>query len=95
MHYPSLDGADHQIQLPDFTVDQRQFHNYAFEWTSAHLKGWVDGNEWFTLSGGAASDRKAIQAMAQGQLTLQLDAFQSTGCIASTLELEWARFYDL
>ena len=93
LHYPSLDGADHQIDVADKTCDLREFHNFAFEWSATGLKGWIDGVAWFTHSGGAASDRKNIQAMTGGQLTVQLDAFQATGCLASTFELEWVRIY--
>lgn len=93
LHYPSLDGDDHQIEVSPHSVDLRQYHNFAFEWSASGLKGWVDGNLWFSYSGGAASDRKNIQDMVGGQLTVQLDAFQSTGLVASTFELEWVRIY--
>lgn len=95
LHYPSLDGVDHQIDVADFPVDLREFHNFAFEWSPNGLKGWVDGTAWFSHSGGAAADRKDLQAMHRGHLTVQLDAFQATGCIASTMELEWVRVYTL
>jgi hypothetical protein len=98
MHYPSTDSDD-QIDVPNYTVDLREFHNFAFEWTSDHVKGFVDGEPWFEYSGttegspsGAAQD---IQAMPSGHLTVQLDAFQPTGCLASTMEVEWARVYTL
>jgi hypothetical protein len=58
LHYPSLDGVDHNIDVPDLPVDMRQFHNYGIEWTSASVKLYVDGNLWYTASGGAAADRK-------------------------------------
>lgn len=93
MHYPSLDGSDHADEMPGYSVDLRDWHNFAFEWSSTGVKAWVDGNPWYTLSGGAASDRKNIQAMVGGQLTVQLDAFQASSCIASTFELEWVRIY--
>jgi hypothetical protein len=95
LHYPSLDGANHQIDVADYPVDLTQFHNFAFEWSPTGLKGWVDGNPWFTHAGGAASDRKALQAMPSGHLTVQLDAFQPTSLLASTFEVEWARVYSL
>lgn len=95
LHYPSLDGENHQIEVPSYPVNQREFHNYAIEWTSSFLKLYVDGNLWYTASGGAAADRKAIQAMLEGNLTLQLDAFQETGLIGSAFEIEWVRLYPL
>ena len=93
LHYPSLDSNDHQVVVTPYSVDLRQFHNFAFEWSASGLKGWIDGNLWFSHSGGAAADRKALQAMTGGQLTVQLDAFQPAGLLASTFELEWVRIY--
>ncbi|MBK8246307.1 MAG: heparin lyase I family protein [Gemmatimonadetes bacterium] len=95
LHYPSLDGSDHQIDVPDYPVDLRQWHNFAIEWTSTFIKLYVDGILWYTASGGAASDRKNIQAMSAGHLTLQLDAFQATGLIGSAMDIEWVRTYPL
>lgn len=95
LHYPSLDGANHQIPVPAYPVDLRQLHNFAIEWTATYIKLYVDGNLWYTASGGAASDRKNIQAMSAGHLTLQLDAFQATGLIGSAMEVEWVRAYPL
>jgi hypothetical protein len=96
MHYPSLNGTNYQVEVPRVAVDLRQFHNFAFEWTPSGLTGWIDGVAWFNFSGGAVSgQRKNIQDMPSGHLTLQLDAFQATGLIASTMELEWARVYSL
>lgn len=95
LHYPSLNGVDSQIDVPDLPVDMRQFHNYAIEWTSASLKLYVDGNLWYTASGGSSASRKNIQQMLVGALTLQLDAFQATGLIGSAMEVEWARIYPL
>ncbi len=95
LHYPSLSGGDHQIDVPDYPVDLRQFHNFAIEWTSASIKLYVDGLLWYTASGGSAADRKNIQAMSGGHLTLQLDAFQATGLIGSAMEIDWVRTYPV
>ena len=94
-HFPSLDGADHKREMPGFPVDLKQWNNIAFEWSPTGLRGWVNGQEWYTTSGGAAADRKNIQDMVEGQVTVQLDAFQPTGNIASAMEVEWLRIYDL
>jgi hypothetical protein len=96
LHYPSLDGVDHSIDVPDLPVDMRQFHNYGVEWTSTSVKLYVDGNLWYTASGGAAADRKNIQAMDSAtHLALQLDAAAATGQIGSAMEIEWARLYPV
>lgn len=95
-HYPSLDGQNYQIEAPDFPVDCREWNNFALEWTSTHLKGWVNGELWYTMSGGANAQRKAIQLMEEGRFCFQLDAFKSDATnIASTMEVDWLRFYPL
>jgi len=97
LHYPSLNGTDYKIDVPNFPVDMRQFHNFAIEWTASSIKLYVDGNLWYTASGGAVGgQRKNIQEMDAGaHLTLQLDAFQATGLLGSAMEIEWARVYPV
>ena len=95
IHYPSKSSTNYQEELPAVACDMRQFHNFAIEWTSAFIKTYIDGVLWATLSGGGNSTRNNIQDMPLGQLTIQLDAFQTSGLTASTMELEWARIYPL
>ncbi|HYH26975.1 MAG TPA: chondroitinase-B domain-containing protein [Blastococcus sp.] len=72
-----------------------QFHNIAMEWTSQHIKGFFDGVEWFSVSGGGNDVRRDIQTMPAGHLVIQLDNFDGTDQTPATIEVEWFRYYLL
>jgi len=93
MHFPG-DG-DQQRHFEQPGINHAQFNNWGFEWTPNHLKGFVNGEEWFSTSGGANSSRRNIQAMGPGHLCIQLDNFDGTSQTPATLEVEWVRFYDI
>ena len=93
MHFPG-DG-DQQRRFDKAGIDLGQWHNIGFEWTSAHLKGFVDGVEWFSTSGGASGSRRNIQAMGPGFATIQLDNFDGTNQTPATFECEWFRVYSV
>lgn len=96
LHYPHPNLPVQQIGEDKSGVDMKQWHNFAFEWTADHLKGWIDGVEWYTVSGGANSTRSNIQAMPAGSLTHQLDNFTgASGCRAAVFEIAWSRFYPV
>jgi hypothetical protein len=96
LHYPHPNLPVQQIGEDKAGVDMTQWHNFAFEWTADHLKGWIDGVEWYTVSGGANSSRKNIQAMPAGSLTHQLDNFTGDGGLrAAVFEIAWVRFYPV
>ncbi|MEJ2857572.1 MULTISPECIES: polysaccharide lyase family 7 protein [unclassified Saccharothrix] len=93
LHYPKspTDKKERRDLCP---VDMTQWHNFAFEWTAQGLVGYVDGVEWFRLSGGANADRGDIQAMPSGHLNIQLDNFTgSSGLRPAVFEVDWVRFY--
>jgi hypothetical protein len=94
LHYPKSpsDEKEYREHCP---VDMTQWHNFAFEWTAAGVVGYVDGVEWFRLSGGANSDRGNIQAMPSGHLNIQLDNFTgSRGLRPAVFEVDWVRVYS-
>jgi hypothetical protein len=93
MHYPG-DG-DQQKEFDKSGVDLSQFHNIAFEWTPDGVKGYFDGVEWFSYSGGSGSGRRNIQDMGPGFPTIQLDNFDGTNQTPATFECEWFRIYTL
>jgi hypothetical protein len=93
MHFPG-DGSQ-QREFEKTGVDLSQWRNVGFEWTSTHLKGFLDGVEWFSTSGGANSERRNIQAMGPGFATIQLDNFDGTDQTPASFECEWFRLYDL
>lgn len=100
IHYPHDPGPVQQeyAEYPT-TLDMTQWHNYAIEWTEDHVKGFVDGVEWFSHSGGATSTRRDIQTMPSGHLTIQMDNFKSnepwTGLQQGYLDVDWVRIYDM
>jgi hypothetical protein len=95
LHYPTS-PSDEKVRRERCPVDMTQWHNLAFEWTSAGLVGYVDGIEWFRLSGGANSNRGNIQAMPSGHLNIQLDNFTGeSGLRPAVFEVDWVRFYDV
>jgi hypothetical protein len=96
IHYPhpgtSVVQQEH-FERPNSSLSQ--FHNIAMEWTSQHIKGFFDGVEWFSVSGGANSVRRNIQTMPAGHAVIQLDDFDGTNQTPATIELEWFRYYSL
>jgi hypothetical protein len=99
MHYPHDPGTVQQIGYTKSDVDITQYHNYAFEWTSAGLIGYIDGVQWFTASGGSRTTptpaRRNIQTMPSGHLTMQVDMFSPTGTAMREgyLDVDWVRIY--
>jgi hypothetical protein len=94
LHYPQspTDKKERKDLCP---VDMTQWHNFAFEWTSEALVGYVDGVEWFRLSGGANADRGDIQDMPSGHLNIQLDNFTGdSGLRPAVFEVDWVRVYE-
>lgn len=94
MHFPG-DG-DQQREFNKTGVNMAEWHNFAFEWTPNYLKGYIDGVEWFSTSGGANSTRDNIQDMPAGHLCIQLDNFNGdSGNRPARFEVDWARVYSL
>lgn len=98
IHYPHPDGPVQQVN-PNETncgAPLSEWHNIAYEWTPDHVKGFVDGKEWFSYSGGAGpGGRKAIQAMPSGHLTIQLDNFYGSNMQPAKYEIDWVRTYKI
>lgn len=98
LHYPHPDNVPiQQIRWTAPEIDPRQWHNYAFEWSPSGLKGWVDGVQRYSYSGGAGPNgRKNIQDMPSGHLVHQLDNFTGDGGLREAVqEIAWSRFYPL
>jgi beta-glucanase (GH16 family) len=96
LHYPHSDSVSIQQEHAterDCGAPLSEWHNIAFEWTSEHVRGFVDGKEWFRYSGGANSKRRAMQSMASGHLTMQLDNFDGTNMTPAVYEADWVRVY--
>ncbi|OLM16300.1 hypothetical protein Ae707Ps1_0558 [Pseudonocardia sp. Ae707_Ps1] len=97
IHYPHGRGAIQQefVRETDCGEPLSEWHNVAVEWTPDHIKGFIDGEEWFSFSGGAQAGRRAIQDMPSGHLTIQLDNFFGGDMQPATYEVDWVRIYDL
>lgn len=96
IHYPHDAGAEVQ-QEPAETcgVKLTEWHNVAVEWTPDHVKGFVDGKEWFSFSGGENDVRDCIQCAPSMHQTIQLDNFFGDGMQTATYEVDWTRAYSI
>ncbi|WP_250034101.1 glycoside hydrolase family 16 protein [Paractinoplanes maris] len=97
LHYPVTRGDTQQERAEERNCGAplSEWHNVAFEWTADHVRGFLDGTEWFRYSGGASSSRKVMQAMASGHLTIQLDNFDGTNMTPAAYEADWVRVYPV
>jgi hypothetical protein len=96
LHYPHPEDVPvQQEHARECGVDLSQWHNVAVEWTPDHLRGFLDGEEWFRFSGGANEDRDCIQCAPAMHQTIQLDNFHGDGLQGAVYEVDWARVYDL
>jgi poly(beta-D-mannuronate) lyase len=94
LHYPQS-PSDEKERRDLCPMDMTQWHNFAFEWTSEALVGYVDGVEWFRFADGANDDRGDIQTMPSGHLNIQLDNFTgASGLRPAVFEVDWVRVYD-
>ncbi|MEV0226009.1 chondroitinase-B domain-containing protein [Streptomyces sp. NPDC050704] len=95
LHYPKS-PSDKKENPEHCPVDMTKWHNFAFEWTSKALVGYVDGVEWFRLADGANADRGNIQDMPLGNLVIQLDNFaKDSSPRPAVFEVDWVRTYDI
>lgn len=96
LHYPHSPGPVQQEYFEKPGVDMREFHNFAFEWAPSGLTGWIDGEQWYQVSGGATATRRNIQEMPSGYLTCQLDNFTGDGGLRpAVFEIAWVRYWPI
>ncbi|MGP4084923.1 glycoside hydrolase family 16 protein [Streptomyces sp. KR55] len=96
LHYPHPEGVPVQQEfVQKCGVDLSQWHNVAIEWTPDHLRGFIDGEEWFRFADGANADRDCIQCAPSMHQTIQLDNFHGDDLQSAVYEVDWARVYDL
>lgn len=96
IHYPhDADAPVQQEHAEKCGVDLSQWHNIAVEWTPDHVTGFVDGEEWFSFSGGANDVRDCIQCAPSMHQTIQLDNFYGDDLQTAVYEVDWARVYAL
>lgn len=88
LHFPN-----HQPRRQEYAsrpnVDLSIWHNYGFEWAPTHLKGFIDGQEWFHFN------KDGIQnAPGPMHLTIQLDNFHGGQTMSEAyFDIQWANVY--
>ncbi|SDE66118.1 glycoside hydrolase family 16 protein [Pseudonocardia oroxyli] len=98
IHYPHPNMPVQQefLEEDDCGAPLSEWHNIAFEWTPDHVRGYIDGKEWYTLKDGAGPGGRAnIQGMPSGKLTIQFDNFYGGGMREASYEIDWVRMYTL
>ncbi|MFC5952360.1 glycoside hydrolase family 16 protein [Pseudonocardia lutea] len=98
IHYPHprMPVQQEFLEEKDCGAPLSEWHNIAFEWTPDHVRGYIDGKEWYTLEDGAGpGGRKNIQDMPSGHLTIQFDNFHGSGMREASYEIDWVRIYSL
>ncbi|MFP3461304.1 glycoside hydrolase family 16 protein [Arthrobacter globiformis] len=87
LHYACPGPHPYQAQAAR-KVDTTQWHNYAVQWNSAGITGYIDGVLWFT------DTNKAQLPPAAMHQTLQLDWFPNgTATKPSWMQIDWVRVY--
>jgi licheninase len=85
LHY----GADNRQLRGSIQVDMTRWHNFAVEWTSDHVTGYLDGEPFFYTT-----ERYALPPARMKQ-TIQLDWFPDATKADATMEVDWAAIYRL
>jgi beta-glucanase (GH16 family) len=89
LHYGdgTPDGAQEAFS---HDVDLTQWHNYAIEWTSGHIVGYLDGQEWFSTTD------NFVQPPGPMHQTIQLDDFFPNGGLnRAQMQADWVRTYNV
>lgn len=69
-------------------IDFSQWHNYAVEWQPGHIRGFIDGVQWFD------STNSLSQPPGPHHATAQLDNFSGTSGMADVhMDVDWYRAY--
>lgn len=87
LHYACAGPYSYQTRAAR-TIDVTQWHNYAVQWTSTGITGYIDGILWF-------SDTNPAHLPTVGMhQTLQLDWFPNgTATKPTQMQVDWVRVY--
>lgn len=93
IHYPHPSAPPVQQEFRSMAgVRLSDFHNYAIDWQPSGITGYIDGREWYRVSGGAGpAGRRDIQTMPQGSLRIQLDNFGGNPHREANMDVDWVR----
>lgn len=88
VNFVLISGCEDTVTRKYTSIDQTQWHDYAVEWTSAGMVGYIDGVEVFR------DTTASHQPPGPMHLTIQLDWFpDGSPTIPSTMEVDWVHFY--
>ncbi|MCL3994352.1 glycoside hydrolase family 16 protein [Streptomyces lavenduligriseus] len=99
LHYPHDENVPVQQEwAATCGTDMTEWHTIAIEWTPDHVRGYVDGRQTYSFSGGADEVRRCIQCAPSMHQTIQLDSTlpdPGTPVRAAVYEVDWVRTYAL
>ncbi|MBK9696316.1 MAG: family 16 glycosylhydrolase [Propionibacteriaceae bacterium] len=83
----SLHHGSGNPHVTEIGID-RQWHNYAVEWTSTTITAYLDGVPYYSTT--------EISAFPPGPMwhSFQLDWMGYAGSVDTVMEVDWLRFYD-
>lgn len=83
LHYSS----SNQQESATRNIDITQWHNYAVEWTSSSVTGYIDGVQWFQNSSSGSVPHQPMHPV------IQLDNFGGTSMQTTQMLVDWMRIY--
>lgn len=97
IHYPHPVNGNilQQEHATDSSVQISDWHNYAIDWQSTGITGYIDGRQWYHYANGAGpAGRRNIQTMPSGSMRIQLDNFGGSTHKPANMDIDWMKVYD-
>lgn len=86
IHHPA--NSVIQDEYHSGAMDLTQWHNYAVEWVPGHIRGYIDGAQWFDTTDPNAQAPEPMHG------TIQLDNFfGASGMQPAHMDVDWYRVY--
>lgn len=83
LHYSS----SNQQESATKNIDLTQWHNYAVEWTSSSVTGYIDGVQWFQNQSSGSVPQQPMHPV------IQLDNFGGTSMQTTQMMVDYMRIY--
>ncbi len=80
-------GSSNQQEHAAQNLDITQWHNYAVEWTSSGVTGYIDGVQWFQNSSSQSVPQQPMHPV------IQLDNFGGTSMVPAQMMVDYMRIY--
>ncbi|MFT4029248.1 MAG: glycoside hydrolase family 16 protein [Protaetiibacter sp.] len=88
VNFVLISGCEKTVTRTNQTIDQTAWHNYAVEWNSTTMIGYIDGVEFFRDTTASHLPPGPMH------LCIQLDWFPDGSATSpSWMEVDWVRFY--